>query len=517
MEAYQIEMFCEVFDGACEQFESMLIELGSKESLEMEHGEVEVLISRMGMELNRRLLQGYLHLRAATEPRRGDVAGPNGEILTHCRNNCEEDLMSLFGQVRVRRKGYSLPGVKSRFPLNADLNLSPDKYSHGLRRRVAEEAAGNSFDQAVLSIRNTTGGRVPKRQTQEIAVAAARDFESFYSKRKADEAEPTSDILAMSVDQKGVVMRKEDLRASTRKAAEGAEHRPGSRLHPGEKRNRKRMATVAAVYSLEARERTPEMVMGLCPEGEKPDRPRAENKRVWASVEREPEEVIRAMFEEALRRDPQKKRPWVVLLDGAEKQLDLVLGLVLQYRPDASVVCDFIHVLEYVWKAAYGFFAVGSKEAEEWVAGRALEILKGEAESVAGGMRRSAKIHKLKSERRKAVEKCADYLEKYAPLLDYHIFLKQGLPIATGVIEGACRHLVKDRMDLTGARWRLQRAEAVLRIRSLKSSGDFDSYWTYHLEQERKRNHSAPGAVVPFTMAAENPKPVEGQALENVA
>lgn len=515
MEAYQIEIFCEVFAAACDQFESILSELGSKESLGMEHGEVEALISRRGMELNRRLLQGYLFLRAATEPRREELRGPDGKILTHCRKNCEEHLMSIFGEVTVRRRGYSCPGVKSEFPLNGDLNLPPDSYSHGLRRRVAEEVAGNSFDQAVASIRNTTGGKVPKRQTEEIAVGVARDFESFYSKRQREAVEPTSQILAMSVDQKGVVMRKEDLRPATRKAAEEAEHRPGSRLNPGEKRNRKRMATVATVYSLKAQERTPEMVMGL--EEEKSDRPRAENKRVWASVEQEPEEIIRAMFDEALRRDPEKKRPWVVLLDGAEKQLDLVLGFVLRYRPDARVVLDFIHVMEYVWKAAHSFFAVGSKEAEEWVAEQALEILQGEAARVASGMRESIASRKLKSEKCKAVEKCADYLEKYDTLLDYHSFLNEGLPIATGVIEGACRHLIKDRMDLTGARWRLKRAEAVLRIRSLQSSGDLDSYWSYHLQQEKERNHSPRSVIVPFRKPIDKPKPMEREALENVA
>lgn len=275
----------------------------------------------------------------------------------------------------------------------------------------------------------------------------AQDFESFYSKRKMDKPEPTSQILAMSVDQKGVVMRKEDLRPTTRKAAEKEVERPSARLSPGEKPNRKRMATVAAVYNIEPKERTPEMVMGVCPD--KPDRPRGTNKRVWASLEQEPREVIQAMFDEALRRDPQKKRPWVVVLDGAEKQLDLVLSLVLAYRPDASVILDFIHVLEYVWKAAYAFHAVGSKEAEQWVAERALDILQGKAQSVAAQMRVSAREKRLRSGKRKPVDKCADYLEKYDTRLDYDEFLKKGYPIATGVIEGACRHLIKDRMDIT--------------------------------------------------------------------
>ncbi|GLI35884.1 hypothetical protein DAMNIGENAA_33170 [Desulforhabdus amnigena] len=407
--AYQIERICEAFDASCEQFESMLGKLSSEENMEMEHGQVETLIMRMGMELKRRLLQGHFDIRGAVEPKRDDVAGPDGRILTHCRTDCEEKLMSLFGQVTVRRKGYSLPGVSSQFPLNAALNLPPDKYSHGLRRRVAEEVANSSFDQTVESIQNTTGGKVPKRQTEEIAVSVAQDFDSFYSGRQTNGPEQASNILAMSVDQKGVVMRKEDLRPATRKAAEEANERCGSRLSPGEKPNRKRMATVAAVYSVESHKRTPEMIMGVKPQ--KTDRPRAENKRVWASVEKEPEEVIKAMLDEAIRRDPDRKRPWVVLLDGAEKQLDLVLSIIFGYRSDVTIILDFIHVLEYVWKAAYSFCAVGSKEAEEWVAERAFKILRGEAQSVAAQMRRSA--IELGKEKQKAVEKCADYLEKY--------------------------------------------------------------------------------------------------------
>lgn len=215
------------------------------------------------------------------------------------------------------------------------------------------------------------------------------------------------------------------------------------------------------------------------------------------------------MFDEALRRDPEKKRTWAVLVDGAEKQLDLVLGFVLQHGAEVHLILDFIHVLEYVWKAAYSFCSVGSKDAEEWVAERALKILRGEAKSVAAEMRLSATVHRLSKDKSKAVEKCADYLQKYDTLLDYNIFLKKGLPIASGAIEGACRHLIKDRMDLTGARWRLQRAEAVLRIRSLKSSGDFNRYWLHHLERERERNHSSKYPSLPRTsimdFESENP------------
>lgn len=196
------------------------------------------------------------------------------------------------------------------FPLDGELNPPKGCCSHGLGYRAAEEAAVNSFDEAVANIEKTTGAKVPKRQLEEIAVVAARDFEEFYSTGKTEEAGPTSDIPVMSVDQKGIVMRREDLRGATRKAVEESVRRPGARFHPGEKLHRKRMATVAAVYDIKADERNPEEVMGLCATEEKSARPRATHKRVWASVEQDPKDVIQDMFDEALGRDPEKKRPW---------------------------------------------------------------------------------------------------------------------------------------------------------------------------------------------------------------
>ncbi len=66
-----------------------------------------------------------------------------------------------------------------------------------------------------------------------------------------------------------------------------------------------------------------------------------------------------------------------------------------------------------------------------------------------------------------------------------------GWPIATGVIEGACRHLVKDRLAITGARWSLTGAEAALLLRAVITNGDFNTYWAYHLQQEHQRTHAS--------------------------
>jgi hypothetical protein len=287
-----------------------------------------------------------------------------------------------------------------------------------------------------------------------VAAEVAQDFETFYETREATEPEDTPDPLVMSLDGKGIVMRREGLRPATRKAAERELHKLKTRLSKGEKRNRKRMATVATVYTIEPHRRTGEVIRGVDEkQAEETPKPRARNKRVWASLRRDAQAVTEEVFQEALRRDPQKRRPWVMLVDGQPQQLDRVRTCVEHHEVEVTLVLDFIHVLEYMWKAAHCFHDEGSQEAEVWVGERALQILRGKASDVAAGMRRSATLRQLSADTRERVDICADYLLKYRDLLRYDEYLAAGLPIATGVIEGACRHLIKDRMDLTGARW----------------------------------------------------------------
>ena len=122
---------------------------------------------------------------------------------------------------------------------------------------------------------------------------------------------------------------------------------------------------------------------------------------------------------------------------------------------------------------------------------KARQVLDGRAGIVAAAIRRKATTLGLDANQRTNADRCADYLLPKRPYLDYPTALKNGWPIATGVIEGACRHLVKDRMDITGARWGLAGAEAILTLRALISNGDFDSYWTFHLVQKHRRVHAS--------------------------
>src|SRR5512136_370381 len=480
------------FAAAEEKFGELVARLRTEESRRMTHSELETLIAVEGREIHRRLLQGHLDLRASEEQVEASVQGADGVERTHHRRRAR-GLLTVFGLVTAIRMTYGARRHGSLSPLDASLNLPEELHSHGLRRLAAVEAARGSFDATVEAIERNTGTPLAKRQAEELVERAAQDFDAFYERPESAEAASDKALLVLSLDGKGIVMRREGLREATRKAAESAQHKLERRLSKGEKRGRKRMATVAAVYDLEPQARRPEDVLAeLRPvrDVSKP-RPRARNKRVWASVEKSAEKVTAEVFEEARRRDPQIRRRWVVLVDGDPHQIRRVRAEAKRrgMSRDVTLVVDFIHVLEYLWDAAWCLFAEGDKEAERWVTERAFAILQGRSSDVAAGIRRSATLRKLQPNERVGIDACADYLIAKRSMLRYDRYLRQGLPIATGVIEGACRHLIVDRLDITGARWSVEGAEAILRLRSLRSSGDFNEYWRFHLEAEHARNH----------------------------
>jgi hypothetical protein len=400
---------------------------------------------------------------------------------------------SIFGTVEVARTGYGAAGTASVHPLDGALNLPPEKYSLEVRRRVAIEAAKSSFDEGTKTLEMYTGAHVPKRQFEELTKRAAQDFQAFYTQRQAGAgADPqTGSILVLTVDGKGVVMQPEDLREPTQRAAAARAKTFTARLGSGRRLHAKRMASVAAIYTVQPFVRTPEEILPESPRQQTgPARPRPEHKRVWASLAQPPEEVIGEMFDEAARRDPKGHKRWVALVDGNLPQIAHLEQLAEKRGVPLIIVVDFIHVSQYVWKAAGALFPSQELEQDRWTREHLLEILRGKASRVAAGMRRSATLREMGAER-KPVDECADYLLHYSPFLHYDKALAEGVPIATGVIEGACRHLVEDRMNLTGARWSLTGAEAVLRLRALRSSNDFDAYWKFHEQQEYERHHAS--------------------------
>ena len=137
------------------------------------------------------------------------------------------------------------------------------------------------------------------------------------------------------------------------------------------------------------------------------------------------------------------------------------------------------------------FYREGDPAVEIWVAEQARLILDGHANRVAGHIQSKIKQCGLDPARRVGADACVTYLLNKARYLRYRHALTNGWPIATGIIEAACRYLIKDRLDITGARWGLPGAEAILKLRATVSNGDFDDYWTLHLAREHQRVHQS--------------------------
>ena len=250
----------------------------------LQHGELEEQLEARGRELLRLMFQDRLDLTAAQEERRHDVTGEDGVVRTRAERGRTRPLVTKFGQVAVSRIAYRSPGRSNVHPLDAALNLPEEKHSHGLRRLAAIEAARGSMEAAGAAITRATGVTIGKRQLEELARRCAAHVEAFYLQRAVSPA-PDDHALVLTFDGKGIVMLPGALRPATAKAAAAAEGRLATRLSPGEKNGRKRMAELACVYDAAPVPRTPEEIISTPAQKRRkrrrrrPGRPRAGESR----------------------------------------------------------------------------------------------------------------------------------------------------------------------------------------------------------------------------------------------
>lgn len=459
--------------------------LAGPQTAGLEHGELEEQLSGRSRELTRLMLQEHLDWRAAREQRREQVAGPDGITRGRAERGHARALSTLFGPVTVTRIAYRAPGAPNVHPADEQLNLPRGRHSHALARIAAEEVIRGSFAQACAHVKAQTGSKLGKRQCEQLIRAAAADFGIFYAARQPPAAGP-GDVLVLSCDAKGIVMLPSQLRPESARAARKAAPKQAGRLSRGEVRTHKRMAETGAVYDLTPVPRTTQQI--LAP-GPRPQAPQAARKWVTASVTADAATVVAAVFDEAARRDPRHERTWIALADGNNHQITRITAEAAARGIPVTIICDLIHVLEHLWTAAWCLFPEASPDAGPWVRGHAAAILDGCASAAAAAIRAQAAATTLTPAQRKTAARTAGYLDAKAPYLDYPTALAAGWPISTGVIEGTCRYLINDRMDITGARWGLDSAEAVLKLRALHANGDLDDYWTYHRRQQHHRTY----------------------------
>ena len=482
--------------------------------------EMEGRVAGDGRTLLGGLVQLGLDTQAAGEVRLPQVTGQDGVPRTRAERGHARTVVTTLGAVVVRRIGYraGIRGVPSLFPRDAVLNLPPCGYSWDLQRLAVMFCRSGSYEQGHEFVRAATEVSIGKRQLEQITIAAAADAERFYQDRDdavvpaagdpglepeqdrdravvpaAGDPEPGPGLppLAISGDGKGVAMLPEARRRRAR-APEQKVRVFDKRAGTGEKKGCKRMAETGAVFDVApGGPRTPEQVMR--PEGGTAgDKPRrAVNRWYTCDITASRDVTVGKIFDQADRRDPGHARTWIALVDGDNHQLGLFRAAAAARGITLAIVVDFIHVLEYLWKAAWCFHPPRDPAMEDWVTAQALDILHGRVPAVTARIARLAADHPPEpgSEHAKNIAKTLSYLQNKQPFMDYPRALAQGWPIATGVIEGACRHLVQDRMGITGARWSLPGAQAMLWLRAINASGDTDSYWDWHIQQEHQRNH----------------------------
>jgi hypothetical protein len=469
------------------QFETWL---ASDDAQALPEHQVEEETQRRGRELLRLLLQAHFHARGTgdvgpalqyqaapladltTAPTAAAPATPPPPLRLADKHGHERTLKTIGGPIVIARTAYGAAGQDSLHPLDAQAALPAQSFSHPLQQRLVRAAVQGPYQEAIDNVALATGVAVSKGSCAQLVQAAATDFDAFYQHRPVPAPADTGSILMGSVDGKGVPMVKPE--KTLRKL----------RLGKGEKRNKKRIATVATVRTQEPWTRTPEEVVASLFDAEPATPPlrvrREEHKRVWASLIQSKDEGIAEVVAEMQRCDPAKTKRWVALSDGEralQTRLETSLGAVM---PSLVRILDFMHVLEKLWKAAHGFYAEGSDEAEAWVRQQALRLLRGAVRTVIRGMRRCASLRGLTGQRRATIEGVARYYERNVSRMAYDEYLRAGLPIASGAVEGACRHLVKDRLERTGMRWTLAGAEALLRLRAVYVSDDVTDYWAFH-------------------------------------
>ena len=396
---------------------------------------------------------------------------------------------SIFGEFQLQRAVYGTrEGQEIEFvPLDARLQLPESEFSYVLQDWAQALGTEHAFARTAEVLRMILGLNLPVDSLERMNRKMSETVESFRESRPAPAAKDEGEILVVTADNKGVPMRRP------------ADQLPaGCRRKKGEKANKKQMAAVGCVYTVDPKVRTPEdVVASLFRERPSPERsenpePVAQQKRIWSSLSCERdgqfcqgEEAVFGWMAQEVGSRRRRSQKIACVMDGQPS----LWAVRKAYVPGDNVVeiLDLLHVTPRLWEAAYLFHHEGSEEAAAFVRDRLLRMLRGEAGYVVGGLRQMGTKHRLRGHRLAKLRTVCNYLGKNLARMRYDEYLSAGYPIASGVIEGACRYVVKDRMERAGMRWTVEGAQAMLALRTTYINGQWKDFQKYRIKQERQR------------------------------
>ncbi len=414
----------------------------------------------------------------------GDILELNDGIKMHRQGQLRSrKYFSVFGKIDVPRTYYYAKGQKGVFPLDASTNLPEHCYSYLLQEWMNLCSIRDSFDESKVTLSSILGVDISQSSFEKINRESAENYNEFYKNKDIPALQEEGEIQVLQFDGKGVPMIK----------SEAAKIK--SRLGKGEKRQKKKEATVGIDYTVDQNIRTPEQVAEslIYPEKTKKKREESEDQpprisaksiRRIASLERTKAEVMEEIVNDAKKRDPDYKRPWVVVMDGA-LCLWTSIALVLSGIQWTGII-DIIHVVEYLWKVGNALHGEKTQKSKKWVYDHLLSILQGRTGRVIGGLKQTLKKREkqLSKTQKKAINAVITYFDNHKEWMKYNEYLKEGYPIGSGVVESTCGHTVKNRMEGTGRRWSIKGAESMLLLRSVYTSNDWEKYLCDHRHRE---------------------------------
>jgi len=390
---------------------------------------------------------------------------------------------SIFGSYSLERTVYgSREGQKVKFvPLDNRLQLPATRFSYLLQDWNQQLSVENPFNQVNKVLERILKLSQPIDSLERMAYHGAQAVEDFRNNLSALEPEEDG-ILVYTADGKGIPIVKK----VTEKPIES------HKASKGPKPDKKKMAVVGCVYFSAPNQRTPEDVINTLFKKKPQDKAKEVrikpiNKRVRASLTRvengkeinATEELFDWLISENAERNPENIRPVAVIMDGQPS-----LWTAAEKLPDNRIeILDLLHATPRIWDAA-GFFYQKDEDKLAFIESRVLRILQGEVKSVIRGLKQMGSKRKLGKKKREQLGKICNYLTKNQDRMQYHKYLEQGYPIASGVIEGACRHFVKDRMERAGMRWSIKGAQAMLEIRSVYLNEHWDEFTTFRIKKE---------------------------------
>jgi hypothetical protein len=417
-----------------------------------------------------------------------EAEAPEGHTVRRLPERHGRRYVSIFGELTIARVVYGTREGQAieHVPVDERLALPEGDFSYVLEDWGQRLCLKGSFAEAGQSLEMLLGLRVGSRALEQMNRVVAGHAPAFQGSLDVPPPEEEGPLMVVTADGKGVPMRRPE-------AEEEEGPKPHHRRGKGEKANKKRMACVGAVYSIEPFVRKAEDIIDEVLRDKKAkERPRPQHKHVWAELTREvdgepsvtaKEGLFCHLSDELVARNLGHERPVICLMDGERALWDAQAV----YFPEAVGVLDLFHVLERLWAVAHCFHKEGSDEAKGFVEQRLRDLLQGRVGYVISGLRRRLKAEKLSAQRRKVVRSAVEYLGNNKAHMRYDEYLAAGYPIGSGVAGGACRHLVKDRMEQTGMRWTMEGARAMLHVRALYLNDLWEEFQEYRVEQEQAR------------------------------